>query len=645
MRFSLFILLFFNTIVYSQSPEIDSLLTRLNQTNEQFEIAKINLTLAQLYEKIDLKIGKEYADKAFLYKQNDSLLAVTNTQKARFNFFSGSLDSASFYFNQAKILLKSLKDENGVASLNISLGAIQLRQGNYNKTIKTLTESATYFEKKEDEVNAAKCYSNIASAFAELENFPKAIFYSEKALKAFTNNKLTQYQLITLPNLATQYYKHGDTIKAINYYNEAEKLGIELGDKRSLSMTYNNLGDIYLKKNPSLAKNYLEKAINLKNELNLKSGIEITQSNLGYIHLQNREFKTAITYFKQAAQKVKGKQLVHLYSNMKESYKGLGDMSEALLYSEKSKKLNDSILNSENQNNLNNILTKYETEAKEKEILKLKTENLQVDFKRKQNRNLLIATLFILGVFLIIVYMLLKIAKRKRIITQQNLIIKDQQFNELLKTQELNAIDAIIETQEKERTRIANDLHDNLGSKIATLKLYIEDFKSTFNKNESQKSTLLDKIGSITDDTYSEVRKIAHNKNFGNLIEKGLIFSTKNVAQQISNSNKISIKVINIDVKRTLENNIEIQIFRSIQELLTNCIKHSKASEVIIQFSEHENELNIMVEDNGIGFQKDKTKLGHGLTNIEKRMERINGNISIDSTEGNGTTIILNIPL
>ncbi|MBV1922563.1 MAG: sensor histidine kinase [Flavobacteriaceae bacterium] len=645
MKKLFFIIVLVSTSIYAQSPKIDSLLTQLKNTEEAYEVAKINLTLAQLFEKIDLKKGKEFANKAFVYKKNDSLLAVTNTQIARFYFFSGSLDSASFHFKQAKNLLKILNDENGVASLNISLGAIQLRQGNYNKTIKTLTESAVYFEKQKDVVNAAKCYSNIASAFAELENYPKAIDYSEKALKAFSENKLTQYQLITLPNLATQYYKNGDTIKAINYYNEAEKLGIKLDNKRSLSMTYNNLGDIYLKKNPSLAKDYLEKAINLKNELNLKSGIEFTQSNLGYIHLQNKEYNTAISYFKQAALKVKGKQLVHLYNNIKESYKGIGNMTEALLYSEKSKKLNDSILDSENQNNLNNILTKYETEAKEKEILELKTENLQVDFKRKQNRNLLIATLFILGVSLIIVYMLLKIAKRKKTITQQNLIIKDQQFNQLLKTQELNAIDAIIETQEKERTRIANDLHDNLGSKIATLKLYIEDFKSTFKKSETKKSTLLDKIGSITDDTYNEVRKIAHNKNFGNLIEKGLIFSTKNVAQQISNSNKISIKVINIDVKRTLENNIEIQIFRSIQELLTNCIKHSKASEVIIQFSEHENELNVMVEDNGIGFQKNKTKLGHGLTNIEKRMERIKGDISIDSTEGNGTTIILNIPL
>jgi len=641
----LFILVLFTASLYSQTKEIDSLTILLSNTDSDEQLATINLQLAKLYERIDINKGKEFANKAFLFQENDSLLAETNNQFARFHYFSGELDSASIYFERTKYILNLLDDKKGVASVNISLGAIQLRQGDYNKTIKTLTQSAAFFEENNDPLKAAKCYSNMASAFAELENFPKAIEYSEKALVIFNNQKQTQYQLITLPNLATQYFKSGDTVKAINYYNKAEKLAIKLDNKRSLSMTYNNLGNIYLDNQPQLAKDYLEKAITLKNELNITTGIGIAQSNLGYIHLNKKEYNDAIKYFKLASKDLKGKQLVTLYNYLTESYKGLNENLKALEYSEISRKLNDSILNSENRINFHEIVTKFETEKKEKEILQLKTENLEVDYKRKLNQNLFIAALFVLAFALILVYFLLKNAKRKRIILQQESIIKNQEFDKQLKTQELNAIDAIIEAQERERTRIANDLHDNLGSKIATLKLYIEDIGEAINVQNEKETNLINKLKVITDDTYKEVRKIAHNKNFGLLINKGLIHSTKTIAKQISNSNKLDIKVINVDVERALENHIEIQIFRSIQELLTNCIKHSKANEIIIQFSEDEDTLNVIIEDNGIGFDINKTKFGHGLTNIEKRMERIHGEINLDSTIGNGATIILNIPL
>jgi Signal transduction histidine kinase len=98
-------------------------------------------------------------------------------------------------------------------------------------------------------------------------------------------------------------------------------------------------------------------------------------------------------------------------------------------------------------------------------------------------------------------------------------------------------------------------------------------------------------------------------------------------------------------VNHRVENAIEIQIFRILQELLTNIIKHAKASEVIIQFSEIDDSFNIMIEDNGIGFNASEEFTGMGLKNIKDRMEHISGELMIDSSIENGTTIILKIPL
>ena len=633
-----YLFLLATSIAFGQQ-QIDSLKTLLENTPDAFEKAKLNLTLASLHERVDLNKGKSYAYDAFKYKANDSLLAETNNQLGRFHFFTAQLDSASYYFDAAKTILKNNNDEQRAAIINISLGAIQLRQGNYENTIKILTESASFFEDTNDELNAAKCYSNISSAFAELDNYDKAIEYSEKALAIFDKNKMIQFQLITLPNLATQYFKKGDTLRAISHYNTAEAVAKSVNDKRSLSMTYNNLGNIYLESDIEKSEAYLKDALQLKTELNLNSGIEITKSNLGYIYLKKRDYNKAAAFLEEAKPFVKGKQLSTLYTNLSKSYKGLNNYPKALEYSELAKQLNDSLLSVENQNTILDIQTKYETEKKEKEILQLQTDNLEVDFKRKQNRNLLFGALAALLVAIFALYMLMKNAKRKRIIMEQNLTIQEQSFNQLLKSQELEGIDAIIDAQEQERTKMAADLHDNLGSKVATLKLYLESYdeKEAF-------SNFYDKLKSLMSDTYTEIRNISKNKNFGAKIDKGLIPSTKSIAKQISDTKKIDIKVINVDVKNRIENTLEIQIFRIIQELLTNIIKHSGATEAIVQFSEDDNSLNIIVEDNGKGFDIKKQRSGMGLINIEKRAEKINAELVIDSSEGNGTTVILNIP-
>lgn len=636
--------LFISIFSYAQNAEIDSLSGLLNSTTDKNEIASLNLQLAKRFERINFNTGKNFALKALENSENDSLLAEANNQLGRIYFFMSKPDSALYFLKNSKEILARLNDKKSVAIINISLGAIQLRQGDYNGTIKTLTESAAYFEETGDKLNAAKCYSNISSALAELENYSQAIEYNEHALAVFEEKNLFPFQLITLPNLAAQHYKNGDTLKAINYNLEAEKLATEMGNKRSLSIIYNNLGSIFLDSDPEKAKDYLEKTIRLKNELNLKAGIEVTLGNLGYLSMKNGDYKTSISYYKQVADIVNGKQLAFAYNQLKDCYTKLNQLSMALMYSEKARQLNDSILNAENQKIFTEIQTKYETEKKEKEISELKTKNLKIELKQDRNKILLLASLGILILTFFLVYFLLKNSKRKRIVAEQDLKIKNQEITQLLKNQELNGIDAIIAAQENERSRIADDLHDNLGSKIATLKLYIEEIRTSKNKTK-EKQELLEKLKSLADETYGEIRKIAHNKNFGALINQGLIPSIKTIAREISVSEKLQIEVININVDKRIKNNIEIQVFRIVQELLTNIIKHADATEATIQFSEDENRINIMVEDNGKGFNTNEADFGLGLTNIEKRIENIDGNMVIDSTPGNGTTVILNIPL
>ena len=148
-------------------------------------------------------------------------------------------------------------------------------------------------------------------------------------------------------------------------------------------------------------------------------------------------------------------------------------------------------------------------------------------------------------------------------------------------------------------------------------------------------------------DAYSQVRGIAHEKNSGVMAKDGLLPAIEKLAQTVSSSQGLKIEVQDFGLEDRLSNDLEITIFRIIQELVTNIIKHAQATEAIISLTQHDGELNIMVEDNGIGFKAGKLtdKNGMGLGSIERRVEHLEGAMAVDSSPGNGTSIIIDIPL
>ena len=131
------------------------------------------------------------------------------------------------------------------------------------------------------------------------------------------------------------------------------------------------------------------------------------------------------------------------------------------------------------------------------------------------------------------------------------------------------------------------------------------------------------------------------------MANQGLLPAIKRLAQKASSANNLTIDVQDYGLEERLDNSLEITIFRMIQELITNSIKHAQASEIHISLTNHDSLLNIIIEDNGKGFNPKKTrnKDGIGLRSIEKRVEHLEGTFEIDSTKGKGTNIIINLPI
>ena len=249
-------------------------------------------------------------------------------------------------------------------------------------------------------------------------------------------------------------------------------------------------------------------------------------------------------------------------------------------------------------------------------------------------------------VFALIIGYKNKETEREKLLSQENEKLEAQKVFTLMKEQELRAIDAMLTGQEKERQRLASDLHDSVGATLSAAKMQFE----YLNKNQNKlvnKQELMDKTKELLDKAYNDVRGFSHAKNSGVMAKDGLLPAIRQLLRNNSITGHLNIELKEFGLNDRLDAAMEIAIFRIIQELITNIIKHAKANFASISLTQHDNYLNIVVEDDGVGFSLDRNSLknGMGLSSIETRVEHWNGSLEIDSHPGKGSCILIDIPL
>lgn len=221
---------------------------------------------------------------------------------------------------------------------------------------------------------------------------------------------------------------------------------------------------------------------------------------------------------------------------------------------------------------------------------------------------------------------------------------KNQSIEALAQTVLLkdNWVKEIIKVQESERQRIARDLHDDVGATLSTLKLHLSNKADIISykdeKHYHQSINLIDKAN-------NDIRSISHDLLPIDFMQVGLFKSLSNRLLELNKSKKTIFRLITEGDEAWFDgNNFAIIIYRIINELISNIIKHAQASEANIQIAMLENKIQIIVDDNGIGMQHVNNKGGIGLNNITTRVEYLKGDIYFD-TNDNGTTVIINIPI
>jgi signal transduction histidine kinase len=229
-----------------------------------------------------------------------------------------------------------------------------------------------------------------------------------------------------------------------------------------------------------------------------------------------------------------------------------------------------------------------------------------------------------------------------QIITRQNEEINQRKITELESNLKIETMSSMLQGQEVERERIARDLHDSLGGLLSTVKLHFDAIQAKNPQITNQKEYA--KAYSLLDEACSEVRIISNNMQPGALLKMGIVPAIHDLVNQIESEETPHIEFIYYGALNDLPIVLTLHIYRIVQELLFNCIKHAQAKEVLIQLIRNEEDLEIMLEDDGKGYDPAEVKKGMGTENVSARVNFLKGEISVHSVIGTGTTTSITIP-
>jgi len=401
-----------------------------------------------------------------------------------------------------------------------------------------------------------------------------------------------------LLNLGQISRETGEYDKRIEYYIEAIELSKRTGDMHTNSMAMANLANCY-------------------------------EDNGKYSEAEELYFEAMEIAIDIGVLKVE----LQCYRELSYLYKKTGRHKEALYYKSKQLVVNDSIYNIEKYEQLSELEKKYETEKKEQEIELLKVKNEVKQLTIKRQRNLIIAALA--GLVLLIIISLLWF-NRKRL--QQKAILEAEK-----NIYRKKLLEASIDAEEKERTRIARELHDGVAQQLSGLKMAWQVISKEF------KGKSVDKLKDITktlDEAADEVRNISHQMMPKVLSTAGLILAIEDMLNKSLKYSRIKYQFEHFGLEnKRFDAKIELSLYRVCQELINNVVKHSEANFVSVQLFKSSNNLILMLEDNGKGMQSGKDGEGIGLLNIASRIDTINGEINYEPGPDSGTVATIRIPL
>lgn len=540
----------------------------------------------------------------------------------------GNLDSIIYYgekmFATAEKLPDKEKDKYLANATNI-IGLGKLKKGLFDESLKWYLKGIEIADKLENkEIYYQNSIGLAISKFAR-GNKEEGFTIIKDCIENAPNQKIKYDAYLDFGKM--QFFNK-DTLGAKSSFNKCLEFYRVEGYLKKELYTLINLGVI------EDIKNNNEKALNLYFEVFNKAlpnqfyDLYIDASNnIGKLYAKLKDYENAkkilTTVHINAIQWENLEAQKRVLNTLRWVYKQTGDFKNAYALMTQLQRVENELLISQNKAQVNELEVQYETLKKEQEINRQKT----------QKRNILIGFLTVLIPLLGLFYVYYQKLKTQSKLNKTQEEVNQQKVTALLKDQELKLIKASIKGEEKERKRIAQELHDSIGGNLATIKLQLP----------KEQATIINQI----DETYNQVRDLSHNlmpKKFNNSGFTSLISEYIHTVEKASKET-ISLHIHPEEEVNNINENLKVELYKIIQELLTNALKHAKASQIDIHITQLDNEIKLLFEDNGVGFDMHELKDGIGFQNIKDRLKKINGTMHVDAYPNRGTVIDIDVSL
>lgn len=494
--------------------------------------------------------------------------------------------------------------------------------------------SARYSESIENSVMPASyAYSNLGTILSQQKQYDKALYYTEKGIVLARKSKDYKFLATLILNKGLNQNLKGAPELALRTLDTAARMCRKEQFGRTLFTVLLNMGNIYLElEQPEQALRTYNEAKTLLTAANSIPSNEINSMyrQLSDIYFQQKKYLLSQQYLdaaeRYATHSPTDKYLTH-HQQAKLAYVQ-GQYKRAFDEIEQFRKTKDSIESDEIVLKVQELETKYRTLEKDKEISE-KGARISTQEQQLFQKNLWIAICMLSFLILAGVYAWWRLKRRTVARMEQS-------------RQEIQKLQHILLGEETERKRLAQELHDGINSQLSGAKSYLLAIGNKFPQLSDE--DYYRKISEILDHTSKELRSMAHNLAPGE-ISKGLTGAVTQFLERIKTAT-IAVEFQHYGDFILLTELQSINLYRIIQELVHNAMKHAQASEIIVLINEYQDEYCIIVEDNGCGFVPDDGTVteGIGLRNIRDRVQLLQGSVILESVPQGGTTCTVHIP-
>ncbi len=611
------------------SEENELYVQSLLDSAELLKLKNPNRSLALALQVLEWlpEVGYEKT-KAFAY------IKAANAEK-----MNSHREAALDYIHQAMKLSESIQDTSLLMKCHFMTGTIY---GFYDESDSALVHyqrTIDLYIPGDDVFYPANAYTNLGSIMKGLGQEDKAEAYY---LKGYEISRSNNYSWIFTLSRLMSYYASRQDPRYFNYLDTFSNSDfVRNGSEAMVAAHFYSILNL-THASPQEKENKLREIFVLAGK---QSG-PIHQVELGLklndVLIEQRKYPASQALLESllvlARQSNNGRAEADVNHALYETARAMRRPENALAYLERFSFIMDSLHTVQMQQQIQELNVRFDVVQKDNEIeqqrLKLEQE------RRNRNYLMLVSALLVMIAGITWFYFRNRIRTARRL-RQQEEIIHTQEKEKLRQEKELSKLAASLESQEKERNRIARDLHDGVGSLMSGISAQVENLMA-----QQPGNALYAPLKQMVKDTAAELRRTSYDLMPAGLLRMGLEPALRDLCMNLIVKNGIEPTVeFQADLTR-LNADQQLIVYRVVQELFHNIIKHAKASHVLLQLSMFEDQLTLIIEDDGRGFSvEEKTLNGIGLGSIRSRVDLLSGFLDISSVPGEGTTVTINFPL